>query len=203
MRYEPDIISKKIEKKHKIKKLFILILYILLIPTIIFSLFLIILELGNSHEVPSFLNIDVYTISSESMRPKLKVNDIIIVKKGYPSNKYKVGNIITFKNSDGKLITHRIIQIANDDGEYSFITKGDNNEVQDDEIVKYNSVVGKVIYTMPKFGSVVKILKNNFFFCFCIVLLIAILLYDIRIKNRKISRKLTREKYEKKSEFYF
>ena len=76
MRYEPDIISKKIEKKHKIKKLFILILYILLIPTIIFSLFLIILELGNSHEVPSFLNIDVYTISSESMRPKLKVNDI-------------------------------------------------------------------------------------------------------------------------------
>ena len=82
MRYEPDIISKKIEKKHKIKKLFILILYILLIPTIIFSLFLIILELGNSHEVPSFLNIDVYTISSESMRPKLKVNDIIIVKKG-------------------------------------------------------------------------------------------------------------------------
>ena len=94
MRYEPDIISKKIEKKHKIKKLFILILYILLIPTIIFSLFLIILELGNSHEVPSFLNIDVYTISSESMRPKLKVNDIIIVKKGYPSNKYKIGNIV-------------------------------------------------------------------------------------------------------------
>ena len=103
----------------------------------------------------------------------------------------------------GKLITHRIVQIANDDGEYSFVTKGDNNEVQDDEIVKYNSVVGKVIYTMPKFGSVVKILKNNFFFGFCIVLLIAILLYDIRIKNRKISRKLTRKKYEKKSEFYF
>ena len=102
MRYEPEVISQRIKRNEKIKKIFIIVLFVILIPTIIFSLFLIVVELGNSHEVPSFLNIDVYTISSESMRPKLKVNDIIIVRKGYPSDKYKIGNIITFKNNERK-----------------------------------------------------------------------------------------------------
>ncbi len=98
MRYETEVISKNIEKKQKIKKVFSVFLYLLLIFTIIFSLFLIILELGNSNEVPSFFNNAVYTISSESMKPRLDVNDIIIVKKGYEDTKYKVGNIITYKD---------------------------------------------------------------------------------------------------------
>lgn len=87
--------------------------------------------------------------------------------------------------------------------EYGFITKGDNNEIEDDNIIPYNQVIGKVILVMPKFGKIVTILKNKLFFSFCIIVLIAILFYDIRVKKRKISRKIDREKYEKKSDFYF
>ena len=36
------------------------------------------------------------------MKPKMSVNDIIIVKRGYASNKYKVGNIITFTDNNRK-----------------------------------------------------------------------------------------------------
>lgn len=99
MRYEPEVISQRIKRNEKIKKIFIIVLFVILIPTIIFSLFLIVVELGNSSEVPSFFNIDIYAISSESMKPRLNVNDIIVVKKGYENNKYKVGNIITFEDS--------------------------------------------------------------------------------------------------------
>lgn len=56
---------------------------------------------------------------------------------------------------------------------------------------------------MPKFGKIVKLLKNKVFFCFCITILIVILIYDVRVKKRKIARKIDREKYEKKSDFYF
>lgn len=203
MRYEPDVISKNIKKSQKCRKILILILYLMLIPTIVFSLFLIVVELGNSDEVPSFFNIDVYTISSESMKPKLNINDIIVVKKGYENKEYKIGNIITFKNSKGELITHRISKISTVSGNNTYITKGDNNEVEDDEIVEYKDIIGKVIYVMPKFGTFVAILKNKFFFISCIILLIVITIYDIRVKKRKIDRKKIREKYEKKSNFYF
>ena len=103
MRYESDVISKNIKRSQKIKKILIIILYIMLIPTILFSLLLICLELGNSGKFPSFLNInmEIYTISSKSMEPRLHVNDIIVVKKEYKKEEYKIGNIITYINKDG------------------------------------------------------------------------------------------------------
>ncbi|MBQ7410583.1 MAG: signal peptidase I [Clostridia bacterium] len=203
MRYESDVISKNIKRNQKIKKILIIILYIMLIPTILFSLLLICLELGNSGIFPSSLNIEIYTVTSESMSPRLKVNDIIIVKKGYTNEEYKVGNIITFKKKNGEIVTHRIDDITTVDLQKAYVTKGDNNTVQDEEIVKYKYIIGKVIYTMPKFGIVMNLLKNKIFFAFCILVLIGIIYYDNRLKKRKLDRKLVREKYEKKSDFYF
>lgn len=203
MRYQSDVISKNINRSQKIKKGLIIILYIMLIPTILFSLLLIFLELGNSTGIPSFLNIDIYTVTSESMEPKLNIDDIIIVKKGYTNNQFKEGNIITFKRKNGEIITHRISKIITYDLQNAYITKGDNNTTDDDEIVKYDMIIGKVIYTMPKFGFVMKLLKNKVFFSLCILLLVAITIYDRKLKKKKIERKIVREKYEKKSDFYF
>lgn len=203
MRYESSVISKNIERKQKIKKLFLIMLYIILIPTILFSLFLIILELGNSKELPSSLNIEIYTVVSESMKPRLNVNDIILVKKGYSNNEFKKGNIITFKREDGEIITHRIDSVILSDLQNAYITKGDNNDTVDEEIVKYDMIIGKVVCTMPKFGTIIKLLKNKVFFSACILVLILIIIYDKKQKQKKIERKITREKYEKKSDFYF
>ena len=83
-------------------------------------------ELGNSDEVPSFFNMDVYIVVSESMSPKINVNDIILVKKGYTNEQYKEGNIITYIRADGELITHRIDSITKVGLLRAYITKGDN-----------------------------------------------------------------------------
>lgn len=203
MRYESDVISKNIKRNQKIKKFFIIILYIMLIPTILFSLLLICLELGKSGRFPSSLNIDIYTVTSESMKPRLNVNDIIIVKKGYSNNEFRVGNIITFMNEDGEIITHRISKIITAELQNAYITKGDHNDVEDEEIVKYDKIIGKVVYTMPKFGLFMNLMKNKLFFVFCIFLLCCIVWYDKKLRKRQLERKITREKYEKKSDFYF
>ena len=203
MRYDETSISKNIERNRKIKKILVIILYIMLIPTILFSLLLICLELGNAGSIPSSLNIEIYTVTSESMKPRLNINDLIIVKKGYENNQYKVGNIITFKNQKGEIITHRISRIVKADLQNAYITKGDNNNAEDEELIKYDKVIGKVIYTMPRFGLIMRILKNKFFFTMCIVILALIIVYDNKLKKRKKERKDIREKYEKKSDFYF
>ena len=190
-------------QRMKIKKVCIVLLYIILIPIILFSLFLIILELGNSGEIPSFLNMEMYTVISDSMEPRLSKNDIIIVKKGYPNDKFKVGNIITYKRKDGEIITHRIKEIISSNLQNAYITQGDNNETPDEDVVTYEMIIGKVIYTMPNFGNILKLLKNKVFFILCIIVLVLIILYDRKQKQKKIQRKLIREKYEKKSDFYF
>ena len=185
------------------KKILIIILYLLLIPTILFSVFLMFVELGNSDEVPSFFNMDVYIVVSESMSPKINVNDIILVKKGYTNEQYKEGNIITYIRADGELITHRIDSITKVGLLRAYITKGDNNEEVDDFPVMYDQIIGKVVYVMPKLGILVGLLKNKIFFGMCIIFLILIVIYDRYNKNKILQRKKTREKYNKKSDFYF
>ena len=203
MKYDIDNISARIKKTQKIKKVLRFLFYIFLIQILLFSLFLIVVELGNSYELPSFLNIDLYVVESDSMRPKLKKDDIVVVKKGFENDRYKTGNIITFKRKDGEIITHRISKVILSDMQKSYITKGDNNLAEDDEIVKYDDIIGKVIYVMPYLGSLIKILKNKYFFIGCITILILVMFNDIRVKRRKLERKKIREKYEKKSKFFF
>lgn len=203
MRYESDVISKRIKRNQKIKKILLIILYIILVPTVLFSLFLIFGELGNSEENPSFFNISLYSVVSESMSPRIKVNDIVVVKKGYSNDEFKEGNIITFRKDNGEIVTHRIEKIVLSDLQNSYITKGDNNETVDEEVVRYEDIIGKVIYVMPNLGNMFSILKNKYFFCGCLLLLIIITWYDFKVKKRKLERKKIREKYEKKSSFYF
>ena len=202
MRYDIDTISKRVKRNQKIKRILRILFYIVLFMIMLFSLFLILVELGNSYEVPSFLNIDIYTITSDSMSPKIKTNDIIVVKKGNKNEDYKVGNIITF-NRKGEIISHRINKILMAENKKAYITKGDNNITEDEEIVFYKDIIGRVIYVMPNLGNAMRILKNQFFFAGCILVLVFISYYDIRIKKKKQERKLIREKYEKKSNFYF
>lgn len=202
MRYEADVISKNIKRKQKIKRILFIILYILLIPTILFSLFLISIELGNSKEGPSSFNIDIYTVISESMSPRIGINDLVLVKKGYEIDSYKEGNIITFVRGD-EIITHRIEKVISADSRPAFITKGDNNAVEDNEVVKYEDIIGKVILIMPNLGLVFALLKNKLFFLCVIIILCGLLYFDHRSKERKKERKKDRERYEKKSDFYF
>jgi len=203
MKYDIDTISRRLKRTQKIKKVLHILLYIFLIQMILFSVFLIIVELGNSYELPSFLNIDLYVVESNSMSPRIKKDDIVIVKKGYENERYKVGNIITFKRKNGEVITHRIKKIVLSDMQRSYVTHGDANIADDEEIVKYENIIGKVIYVMPRLGDVMQLLKNKVFFYSCIFVLVLIMLNDIRIKKRKLERKKIREKYEKKSKFFF
>ncbi len=77
-------------------------------------------------------------VSSGSMSPELHIGDIIIIKK---CNDYNINDIITYSVGDDYLVTHRIIE---KDGT-TFVTKGDNNNVEDKEKVSIENVKGKMI----------------------------------------------------------
>ena len=72
------------------------------------------------------------------MAPTITTNDLIVVKV---TKNVGVDDVITFEDGD-ILVTHRII----DKTAQGFITKGDANNIVDDEII-VNDIVGKVVYS--------------------------------------------------------
>ena len=86
--------------------------------------------------------VTILRVSSNSMMPKFKKGDFIIIKK---QSKYKEGDIITYKvieENKENYITHRIIE----EKENEFITKGDANNKSDNCKIYENAIIGKVIF---------------------------------------------------------
>ena len=93
-----------------------------------------------------------YLVQSGSMSPTIKTGDLIMVK---PDVSYKLGDIITFNNTKNQKITHRIVNIKNENDIQKIFTKGDANKVWDDGYVDQSQVVGKVNYQIPYLGKLV------------------------------------------------
>ena len=188
MKYDIEKISNKIKNKKMTKKI---IKYIILIALIILFIINLILSFEENTHI---LGIYMFNIVSESMEPTFYKDDLVVVRK-CSEKELKKGDIITFKQED-KTISHRIDGITKEKGEIKFITKGDNNEVRDQELVEVQDIYGKVLFSIKDVGKVIHYIQNARGFInivmFIIILFVLISLRD----NQKNSRKIKRKKYE-------
>ena len=92
-------------------------------------------------------------VTSDSMFPALKPNDLIIVKPSKIQD-VKQGDIIAFDSHIHGIgiISHRAIAVADDDGIIGLDTKGDNNRDADPWTVHDEDLIGIVIDVIPAFG---------------------------------------------------
>ena len=67
-------------------------------------------------------------------------------------------DIIAFVR-DGAIVTHRVEENRYVEGE--FVTKGDANQKEDMEPVKYGSLKGKVAFHVPFLGTVMRLLSGS------------------------------------------
>jgi signal peptidase I len=109
----------------------------------------------NPDEIPSFFGYKPFTVLSNSMQPAFSAGDMLFVNEK-PTSKIAVNDVITFKESNRKLITHRVV----DKTKQGFMTKGDNNNIKDEEIVAPENVVGTLAFTIPKAGYVSKFVSS-------------------------------------------
>ena len=87
------------------------------------------------------------------MVPSIESGTLIIVQ---PDEPYLLGDIIAFVNEDEINVVHRIVE-KNDEG---FVTKGDNNTSNDEDIVPYDDVLGRAIFIIPYIGFTSLFLKS-------------------------------------------
>lgn len=126
----------------------------------------------------------LYTIISPSMEPNIKVYDVILDERIDDISKIKKGDIITFisssKISQNLTVTHRVIEIIDNDGKLFFRTKGDYNLSEDDALVSQDNVLGKVVVKLPQLGRIQFFLASKGGWIIAVLIpALGIIIYDL------------------------
>lgn len=145
----------------KIWKITSNLITIILFLLLLFMIFVVISSKASGGE-PNILGYQLKTVLSGSMEPTFKTGSIIAVKPVENPNILKKDDIITFKESDGILITHRIVEVLKSGEQSMYVTKGDNNEDKDSNAVLSQNVVAKYSgITIPYLGYLIDFAKSK------------------------------------------
>src|SRR3954453_20976374 len=69
-------------------------------------------------------------VLSGSMEPTLATGDVVVVKRGGPQQAH-VGDVVTFRNPEGSLVTHRVRSVRRQGHRFALVTKGDANNASE------------------------------------------------------------------------
>ncbi|MBM7690899.1 signal peptidase [Peribacillus deserti] len=126
---------------------------------VLFAVFLLMLFLVISSKAsggePQAFGYQLKTVLSGSMEPTFQTGSIIAVKPLNTDERksLKKGSIITFRESEEKLITHRVTKVLGTGQNVSYETKGDNNDATDLQPVLSQNVVAQYDgFTIPYAG---------------------------------------------------
>lgn len=145
--------------KEKSNKIFTILACIILIPIILINLSIIIQANTDENKVPSVFGYKPFIVLSGSMESSILKGDLVIVKITDPSS-LEVNDIIAFRDEQDTVTTHRIIETVTNDGVPYFVTKGDNNDSQDQNLVAYEDVEGIYQLRIPKVGNILMSLSE-------------------------------------------
>lgn len=136
----------------------------------------------------------IFTVATGSMEPEYKVLDILFVKETDITT-LKVGDDIVYMgkigNFDGKIITHRIINIEKEEDKLVFYTQGIANSVEDPKVYS-DQIYGKVIYKGIILSFMNKIINNPIGFFVLIVIPISVLIF-LEIVDRTKEKEKNKE----------
>lgn len=164
---------------------------VLVILIILILIYVIRVKLLASNDRLGEVRLNFYTILTQSMYPTIKAGDVVVTYMD-ENDSYNTGDVITFiSNANGQItVTHRIEEVYEVNGQYSYKTKGDNNNTADKEIISSNNVLGKVVFKIPKAGYIQQFLVTKTGWIIAIVLpCLGIVIYDILRLFKTVTRK--------------
>lgn len=136
-----------------IKKILVAIISILMILIMAFNIYRFVCINILKKDMATINGYVALEVISGSMEPTINIGDIIIVDTKI--KKFKKDDIISFYDKDGSFITHRIVSINGK----KFITKGDNNNTED-EAIDISKVIGKFVFKIDNGKKFLSLLKN-------------------------------------------
>ena len=185
--------------KKAIKYIITAIVLIILIPILFVSCVILISSFVNPDEVPSFFGWKPFIVLSGSMQAEINPGDIAVVKE-IDTDELEVGDIIAYKTDDDIVITHRIEEVTIDeDGEKQFVTKGDNNDQVDSDVVTADQVEGIYVFKIDNLGNLAVFIQTPTGIIACLSIPIIILIIA-QIVDSVNDRKYLKEQEEKEKQ---
>ena len=148
---------------------------------------------NDENVVPNVFGYKPFFVLSGSMEKEIHKGDLIITKMIEPST-LKINDVIAFRDQENTVTTHRIIDMIEKDGVTYFVTKGDNNNTQDQNLVEYKDVEGIYVGRVPFVGTALNELAKP---ANAIIIVLGITIIFI-ILFQRTSRKI---KLEEQAEF--
>ena len=192
------------EKKEWYKSVgnwFFIVACVILVPILIMNLYIMIQSKVNTDKVPNVFGYKPFIVLSNSMEAEIHKGDLVLTKMVNPK-KLKKNDVIAFRDAENTVTTHRIIDIVEKEGEKYFITKGDNNNTQDKNLVEFADVEGIYIARFPSLGSMMKSLSDpvTILIVFFGITLIFLVGFSISNKRQRDLERLEFLEYKKKME---
>ena len=177
---------------HKVLTVIGTILCIILIPILIINCILIVKSF-TSEEVPSVAGTLPLIVLTDSMYPVIESGDLIICHTAEPEE-IRVGDVIAFFDPAGNgstIVTHRVQEVTEQNGQIAWRTKGDNNNTEDRLSVTADKLVAVYEGTrLDGFGNVALFMQTTPGLILCVVCPMLLLVgYDM----------IRRRMYEKSS----
>jgi signal peptidase I len=172
------------QPKHTMRKIG-KVVYILLAVILIGVGSLVVLSaLGISNQLHGFI------VQTGSMEPAIRTGSFIIVR---PQEAYAAGDIITYRweQDPDTTITHRIIDVEEQGGVTSYVTKGDANEANDGDPIAHDTVVGAVVFSVPYIGYPIAFAQTMVGFMLLIILPATFIIYhEASVLRREINKRI-------------
>lgn len=180
------------------------ILCVILIPVLIINVTLIIKSYTNPDEVPSVGGTFPLIVLTDSMYPEFESGDLIICHTK-DAEEIKSGEIIAFfdpSSSGTAIVSHRVIDVVNENGEVSFKTKGDANNAEDTALVPAEKLVGVYKLRLKGLGNVALFMQTTQGLVICVVCpILLFVIYDyLRRRHYEKANKEDTEKLKKELE---
>ena len=178
------------DPKQKVLTIIGTILCIILLPILIINLTLIAKSYINEDEIPSLGGVFPMIVLTDSMYPEIAAGDLIICNTLEPEE-VRVDDVISFFDPMGNgtsVVTHRVLEIVEENGQLSYRTKGDNNNAEDQVLVPQDKLVGIYRSRIPGLGHVAMFMQTTPGLILCVVCPVLLMVgFDM----------LRRKKYEK------
>jgi signal peptidase len=144
-------------------------------------------------EVPDFMGYKPFIVLSGSMEPTILTGDMVLTKE-IAAESIVQNDIITFRADQDVMVTHRVTEVINENGNISFITKGDANVGADNIVVKAEDLEGIYLGRVGGLGRIAMFQQTPIgLLLFVVTPLCLFLIYDFVSRSRRSKQKTERE----------
>ena len=175
--------KKSADKAQKALTIIGIVLCVILIPILLINCTLIVKSFINKDEVPRIGKTMPLIVLTDSMYPEIKSGDVIVCREVDPED-IEVGDVISFYDPAGNgtsVVTHKVIEIVEEDGERLFRTRGTNNNTDDRLPVHEDKVIAEYTGTrIPAAGNIAIFMQSTAGLIVCVIVPIVLFVgYDV------------------------